>query len=166
MSENYSPSTGDKAGRFDNAMVSYLKADQQYLFASSVFGSPYRARNSMLRATAAMVGAARLMSGALWRSRSGVPLKGFEHWSQESMKREVDARFNAARRIAELACLSCPLARECGYGPEILISELQDKSARRRFVSRLRPNLGRKAVISERFCASNLLPGRLSKSDV
>lgn len=54
----------------------------------------------MLRALAGMVGSARRMSGALRRARAGAPSKGFEHWSLASTQREVDARFDAARKIA------------------------------------------------------------------
>lgn len=63
-----------------------------------------------------------------------------------------------AELLANLACGLCPLQGDCGIGGEELVKLLEEPKDRRRFVDRVRKD-------SNRYCETNLKPGRLSKRE-
>ena len=141
--------------RHEAALAAY-EAEQQTI--ATIRGSAeFSARNQYLSRLAKRVGEANQHQGAANSMYSGGYVPRYtspEH--AESL--EVDA-LRQARQLGRRACESCPLVKYCPIAelPDELIHSLKDAKTRGRFRRRVEAD-------SDRFCETNMKPGRLDSN--
>ena len=119
--------------------------------------SDFSSRNQTLTSLTEKIGWRNRVHGQIQQAANGNPKFG-PVWELEERKGRLTKQ---ARELGEKACQSCALAEFCTTTPEQLVAALVgDPGDRSRFKSRVnRPD-------NNKFCSTNLQPGRIPRDSV